>query len=73
MRAYKGEDFFAVGEYWNGDLSKLQEYLADASDCMSLFDVPLHYQLLNASDTMVTLICENYFKEHLYKLMHGMR
>lgn len=51
MRAYKGNNFFAVGEYWNGDLGKLQEYLADASDCMSLFDVPLHYQLLNASDT----------------------
>ncbi len=49
MRNYTGKDFFAVGEYWNGDLARLHDYLKRSLLCMSLFDVPLHYKFYNAA------------------------
>ena len=49
MRNYTGRDFFAVGEYWNGDLARLHDYLKRSLLCMSLFDVPLHYKFYQAS------------------------
>lgn len=49
MRNYGKRNYFAVGEYWNGDLSKLEHYLYEAGDTLSLFDVPLHYKFYNAS------------------------
>lgn len=49
MRAYGPKDYFSVGEYWNGDLSKLTHYLSDVEDSMSLFDVPLHFHFYDAS------------------------
>ena len=51
MRAYTGRELFTVGEYWKGDVNKLEQYLADAKECMSLFDVPLHYNLRNISQS----------------------
>lgn len=42
-------DGFAVGEYWNGNLSQLEYYLSEVEDTMSLFDVPLHFHFYNAS------------------------
>lgn len=49
MRSYGKKEFFAVGEYWNGDLNKLLHYLQEANDSMSLFDVPLHFHFYDAS------------------------
>lgn len=49
IRAAHGEQFFAVGEYWNGDLDKLDEYLNTVGNKLNLFDVPLHYNLFAAS------------------------
>lgn len=43
------DEFFAVGEYWNGDHKKLLRYLDNCDRCMSLFDVALHYHLYDAS------------------------
>ena len=43
------EELFAVGEYWSGDVSKLHRYITETSGEVSLFDVPLHYNLYNAS------------------------
>ncbi len=40
---------FAVGEYWSGSLAKLENYEQQVNWSMSLFDVPLHYNLYNAS------------------------
>ena len=43
------KDFFAVGEYWSGDLNKLIYYLNATENCMHLFDVPLHFKFYDAS------------------------
>lgn len=50
LRAYTGKEFFAVGEYWNGNVDLLDGYLHNSGKCMSLFDVSLHYNLWNASN-----------------------
>lgn len=49
MREYKGNDFFAVGEYWSPELGKLMNYLNETGKCMQLFDVPLHFKFYEAS------------------------
>lgn len=49
-RTKTGKDMFSVGEYWSGDLSKLQNYLSKVGGTMSLFDVPLHYNFQAASN-----------------------
>lgn len=49
MRAYKGRDFFVVGEYWSPDTNKLVHYLNETDKCMQLFDVPLHFKFYEAS------------------------
>lgn len=50
MRAHKGRDFFAVGEYWSPKLEKLQHYLKVTGACMQLLDVPLHFHFCEASN-----------------------
>lgn len=40
---------FAVGEYWSPDLRALHNYLQETEYCMSLFDVPLHFNFHIAS------------------------
>lgn len=42
-------DLFSVGEYWSADISKLRRYIEETEGKISLFDVPLHYNLYNAS------------------------
>ncbi|MBQ7099487.1 MAG: alpha-amylase [Oscillospiraceae bacterium] len=45
MREHKGEEMFAVGEYWRDTdfaLYEIDGYLNDCKKCMALFDVPLH-------------------------------
>ena len=49
MREVTDEELFAVGEYWSGDVSKLHRYITETEGEISLFDVPLHYNLYNAS------------------------
>ncbi|NDV94076.1 alpha-amylase [Dysgonomonas sp. 521] len=49
VRADRGEDFYAVGEYWNGDIETLDNYLESVGSCVDLFDVPLHYNMYEAS------------------------
>lgn len=44
-----GEDFYAVGEYWNEDLGTVENYLANIDYEMDLFDVKLHYNFYRAS------------------------
>lgn len=50
IRAERGEDFYAVGEYWNGDIATLEKYLKSVENSVNLFDVPLHYNLFAASE-----------------------
>ena len=47
-------NLFAVGEYWSGEIEKLHKYITETQGQISLFDVPLHYNLYKAS------IDENY-------------
>lgn len=44
-----GKDLFVVGEYWNRELETLINYINQTDNLMSLFDVPLHYNLFDAS------------------------
>lgn len=50
IRKEKGENIFAVGEYWSGDVNRLKYYLSKCENVMSLFDVPLHYKFYEASN-----------------------
>ncbi|WP_029906895.1 alpha-amylase [Prevotella sp. 10(H)] len=50
VRAERGNDFYAVGEYWNGDLDTLDKYLDKVDHSIDLFDVPLHFNLYEASE-----------------------
>lgn len=49
MRAESGKELFTVGEYWSPELPRLQDYLQGDGGVMSLFDVPLHFRLHEAS------------------------
>lgn len=49
IRATTKETLFAVGEYWTDDAATLTEYLQNAGERMSLFDVPLHFNFAEAS------------------------
>jgi alpha-amylase len=44
-----GEDFYAVGEYWEQDLELVKKYLQEVDCQMDLFDVGLNYQIHEAS------------------------
>lgn len=50
LRNASGRPLFAVGEYWNAELDKLKNYQDVSGHCMSLFDVPFHYRLKQASE-----------------------
>lgn len=49
LREYYGKEFFTVAEYWHGDRNVLEDYLGRVDRCMSLFDVPLHFNFHHAS------------------------
>ena len=51
MREHVGKDMFVIGEYWNSDLGKLLHYLDVNNNCLSLFDVSLHFNLYNAANS----------------------
>ncbi|MDO4615850.1 MAG: alpha-amylase [Lachnospiraceae bacterium] len=50
MREHKGDEFFVVGEYWHGEIERLLHYLDAVENAYALFDVPLHYALMNAGN-----------------------
>lgn len=49
LRKYKEKNLFAVGEYWSANIDTISEFLNKTDNCMSLFDVPLHYNFYRAS------------------------
>lgn len=49
LRNTYNKNFFAVGEYWSGDVRKLENYLHCTDGVMNLFDVPLHFNFVTAS------------------------
>ena len=48
LREFSSKPLFTVGEYWSNNLEALQNYLKTTNNALSLFDVPLHYNLFNA-------------------------
>ena len=51
LREESGIELFSVGEYWNSDINTLLKFLQNTKDDMSLFDVPLHFNLYEASNS----------------------
>lgn len=49
LRAKTGKELFTVGEYWSDDLGELQNFIDRTGGQLSVFDVPLHYNLSEAS------------------------
>lgn len=49
LRQSTGRELFAVGEYWKPEVGALLHYLDKSAYCMSLFDVPLHFNFYAAS------------------------
>ncbi len=49
VREVMGKEFYAVGEYWKQDINSLNAYLKDVKYKVDLFDVPLHYNMYQAS------------------------
>lgn len=49
LRRRSGRELWAIGEYWSGNLEVLREYREKSGDVMSLFDVPLHFNFVQAS------------------------
>ena len=61
-RKEKGQDLFVVGEYWNGAIEKLIEYIDRSGAIISMFDVPLHYHLYQAATSNGSYDMRNIFK-----------
>lgn len=49
LRSYTEKKYFSVGEYWSTNIGVINEYINKTEGCMSLFDVPLHYNFYRAS------------------------
>lgn len=49
LAKYKEKKMFAVGEYWSANINTINDFLDKTGRCMSLFDVPLHYNFYRAS------------------------
>lgn len=49
IREHSGKEIFAVGEYWNAELPILENYIKTTERALTLFDVPLHFNLYHAS------------------------
>jgi len=50
MKEYCKRPFFAVAEYWKDDTELLRKYLNDEAFSLTLFDVPLHFNLFDAGN-----------------------
>ena len=49
LRTTTERKLFSVGEYWSSNIDILNNYIEKTNNCMSLFDVPLHYNFYRAS------------------------
>ncbi len=49
LRRKTGRELWTMGEYWHADVRALTNYLDRSGGILSLFDVPLHYKLAQAS------------------------
>ena len=56
-----------VGEYWNRDLETLKWYIYQTNSTIPLFDVPLHYNLYEASNSNGNFDMSKIFENTLVK------
>ena len=49
LRLETEKKLFSVGEYWSSNIDTINNYIEKTNGCMSLFDVPLHYNFYRAS------------------------
>ena len=49
LRKESEKKLFSVGEYWSSNIDIINNYIERTQGCMSLFDVPLHYNFYRAS------------------------
>ena len=49
LRTVSERKLFSVGEYWSSNIETINKYIEKTNGCMSLFDVPLHYNFYRAS------------------------
>ena len=49
LRKTSEKKLFSVGEYWSTSIGTINNYIEKTGGCMSLFDVPLHYNFYRAS------------------------
>ena len=49
LREISEKKLFSVGEYWSSNIETISKYIEKTEGCMSLFDVPLHYNFYRAS------------------------
>lgn len=71
VRADRGEEFYAVGEYWKDDIDSLDEYLSTVEYRIDLFDVCLHYNMFLASQKKENYDLRNLFSGTLVECHPG--
>ena len=59
-------DFYTVGEYFNGNVDSLLNYLDNDKEITSLFDVPLHFKFRDASNGHGDFDMRTIFQKHKY-------
>ena len=57
-----GKKLFYVGEYWSSNLESLNTFISKTDGRIRLFDVPLHFNLYNASKQHQDYDLKNIFK-----------
>ena len=50
LKDYVKKPFFTVAEYWKDDTERLRKYLSAENFSLTLFDVPLHFNLFDAGN-----------------------
>lgn len=63
LRREEKEELFSVGEYWTGDVETLKHYVDTTEGTFSLFDVPLHFRLYDASKSGSSFDMRTIFNE----------
>lgn len=65
LRKETYQDLFSIGEYWSSNVDTLTNYLSSVENSLSLFDVPLHYNFYQASNSNGNYDMRNIFNGSL--------
>lgn len=67
LRDNTEKELFSVGEYWSNNVEALKNYISETGSEIALFDVPLHYNLFEASNSNGNYDMRNIFNNTLVK------